>query len=78
MTAQEIFEECGYLVWFCRHPHSLPIVVEESMDDAIIEPGTKMVLIEEITKAEAVEYWKKYGNAPMANWPRFFYKAVAE
>lgn len=79
MTAQEIFEDCGYIVIAGTAEYALgPQVTTES--DQLLDCGCTIVLTERIGLQEATAWGKRYFPHHEIDTDRFkyFYKAIAE
>lgn len=79
MTPQEILEQEGFIVWSSMFPLRKGEVVTEAYNDGLVPRGTKAVITEEITLAEAKKWAARTGNGPgPPAWAMHFYKAIAE
>jgi hypothetical protein len=78
VTAQEIYEREGFIVWTMdRWTCEIGEVVEEHFSDAVVPLGTKLVITEQITKQQAKE-WARRNGLPSESSAIYFYKAIAE
>jgi len=78
MSAQEIYEKEGFLIWATWYEvHEIGDVVEELRDDAVIPRGTRAVVTGTLTREEAIA-WAKRNGLPAKTDQQFFYKIIAE
>ena len=86
MTVQEIYEREGFLVMSVDRSDPRPIgsvAFEEKGDNGIGLPiGCPLVIVAEISKEEALEYYRRQGalqgDSPSENGYGHFYKVTAE
>jgi hypothetical protein len=79
LTAQEALERFGYIVAMSDVPTRLPATMIQKTAGSVIPVGTKIVLIEEVPKHEALAFYRSVGwMTNIAENLPYHYKAVAE
>ena len=76
MTAQEIYEREGFLIYSSHREYQIGAVVENFADDAIVPRGTKLVVITTVSVEEALAVARRsgYDHSPA----QYLYKVIAE
>ncbi len=80
LTAQEALDQFGFIVISTstiRAEVGKPFTQQNQSKRALTPLGSQLMVVEEITEEEAIDYWKRVGWVP-GSPPKYFYKAVAE
>jgi hypothetical protein len=79
LTAQEILDQEGYVVWQSPYPLEIGTVADEPFEDGICPKGQKVHIQAEISLAEAIAWARRCGAAVTPRTGcKYFYKAIAE
>ncbi len=79
LTAQEAFEQEGFVLFYSDTQFALGAVVHTNVDGGVLPLGTQLVIAGCITFDEAVQYCGRVGwSIERFDLAKHFYRAVAE